>query len=93
MTARMKLEEALQTIAIIILQNGLIKSVDDDLYHKLLDIADGEEIEKDEDEWNVLDGTLSGYATLHCKKCGTTFDYVPGWEYHYCPNCGTRKMK
>ena len=44
----MKLKEALQTIALVILQNGLIKSVDDDLYHKLLDIAEGEEIEMDE---------------------------------------------
>ena len=44
----MKLEEALQTIAIVILQNGLIKSVDDDSYCKLLDIADGEEIEINE---------------------------------------------
>ena len=38
--------------------------------------------------WVVLEGKLGGYAVLHCKKCGTTFNYVPSWEYHYCPNCG-----
>lgn len=45
----MKLQEALQTIALVIIQNGLTKSVDD-LYYKLLDIAEGEEIEMDEVE-------------------------------------------
>lgn len=44
----MKLQEALQTIALVIVQNCLTKRVDDDLYYKLLDIAEGEEIEMDE---------------------------------------------
>ena len=42
------------------------------------------------DEWNVLEGKLGEYATLHCKKCGTTFNDVSSWKYHYCPNCGAK---
>jgi rubrerythrin len=42
------------------------------------------------DEWNVLEGKLGDYATLHCKKCGTTFNDVSSWKYHYCPNCGAK---
>lgn len=48
----MKLQEALQTIALVIVQNGLTKNVDDDLYYKLVDIAQGEEVEVEESDRN-----------------------------------------
>lgn len=41
----MKLQEALQAIAMAIIQNGVSSKVDDEVYYKVLDIAQGEEIE------------------------------------------------
>lgn len=41
----MKLQEALQAIAMMMIQNDVSKRVDDETYYKVLDIAQGEEIE------------------------------------------------
>ena len=54
------------------------------------ELIEAYEAEPKHGRWVVSEGTLGGYAVLHCKKCGTTFNYVPSWKYHYCPNCGAR---
>lgn len=41
----MKLQEALQVIAMMIVQNDVSSRVDDEIYQKVIDIAQGEEIE------------------------------------------------
>ena len=41
----MKLQEALQAIAMMMIQNDVSSKVDDETYYKVLDIAQGEEIE------------------------------------------------
>lgn len=41
----MKLQEALQAIAMMMVQNDVSSRVDDETYQKVIDIAQGEEIE------------------------------------------------
>lgn len=41
----MKLQEALQVIAMMIVQNDVSSRVDKEIYQKVIDIAQGEEIE------------------------------------------------
>ena len=70
----MKLQEALQTIALVIVQNGLTKEVDDDLYYKLLDIARGEKIEMNKVEEKEKNKVEERYnPCLTCSQIGNTF--------------------
>lgn len=39
-------------------------------------------------EWTYLSGSKGSYMTISCPICGSTFNGVPEWKYHYCPSCG-----
>lgn len=41
-------------------------------------------------EWTYLSGSKGSYMTISCPICGSTFDGVAEWKYHYCPSCGSR---
>lgn len=41
-------------------------------------------------EWTYLSGSKGSYMTISCPICGSTFDNVAEWKYHFCPNCGAR---
>lgn len=44
-------------------------------------------------EWTYLSGSIGSYMTISCPICGSTFDGVAEWKYHFCPNCGARMNK
>lgn len=44
-------------------------------------------------EWTYLSGSKGSYMTISCPICGSTFNGVEEWKYHYCPNCGSRMDK
>lgn len=60
----------------------------------LLEVKDGyyirPSIEVVQGEWTYLSGSKGSYMTISCPICGSTFDGVAEWKYHYCPNCGAR---